>query len=85
MHITIRQLTGFQIVLEALLGLALGTIGACLNAPPLKEISWASEMRKQYGLYTSVPHRSMPTVLLTKWMQGKVLRAIALVSHRIKP
>ncbi|KAJ6581608.1 magnesium transporter [Mycena capillaripes] len=36
-----------DIVLEALLALVLGTLGASLNAPPLKEITWAAEMRKR--------------------------------------
>ncbi|TFK39824.1 magnesium transporter [Crucibulum laeve] len=35
-----------DIILETLFALALGIIGASLNAPPLKEITWASEMRK---------------------------------------
>lgn len=37
-----------QIVLETLTGLILGILGASLNAPALKEITWASEMQKQY-------------------------------------
>ncbi|KAJ7917488.1 magnesium transporter [Mycena leptocephala] len=36
-----------DIILEALLALVLGTLGASLNAPPLKEITWAAEMRKR--------------------------------------
>ncbi|KAJ7436723.1 magnesium transporter [Mycena galericulata] len=36
-----------DIILEALLALVLGTLGASLNAPTLKEISWAAEMRKR--------------------------------------
>ncbi|KAJ7130611.1 magnesium transporter [Mycena epipterygia] len=36
-----------DIVLEALFALVLGTIGASLNAPALKEITWAAEMRKR--------------------------------------
>ncbi|KAJ6591471.1 hypothetical protein DFH09DRAFT_1137121 [Mycena vulgaris] len=36
-----------QIILEAFLALVLGTIGASLNAPALKEITWAAEMRKR--------------------------------------
>jgi len=35
-----------DIVFECLIGLLLGIVGASLNAPPLKEITWASEMRK---------------------------------------
>ncbi|KAN0130939.1 magnesium transporter [Lactarius tabidus] len=34
-----------SIVLESLLALFLGIVGACVKAPPLKEITWASEMR----------------------------------------
>ncbi|KAI0288405.1 magnesium transporter [Russula brevipes] len=34
-----------SIVLESLVALFLGIVGACLKAPPLKEITWASEMR----------------------------------------
>ncbi|KAF8269796.1 membrane magnesium transporter-domain-containing protein [Lactarius quietus] len=34
-----------SIVLESLLALLLGIIGACVKAPPLKEITWASEMK----------------------------------------
>ncbi|KAJ8095229.1 hypothetical protein PM082_010451 [Marasmius tenuissimus] len=36
-----------DIVFEALVGMALGILGATLNAPPLKGITWASEMRKR--------------------------------------
>ncbi|KIY62087.1 hypothetical protein CYLTODRAFT_427171 [Cylindrobasidium torrendii FP15055 ss-10] len=36
-----------DIVIEALVALVLGTLGASLNAPPLKEITWASEMSKR--------------------------------------
>ncbi|GLB41697.1 putative membrane magnesium transporter [Lyophyllum shimeji] len=35
-----------SIILETLVGLVLGILGASLNAPELKEITWASEMRK---------------------------------------
>ncbi|KAF8075091.1 magnesium transporter [Lyophyllum atratum] len=35
-----------SIILETLVGLVLGIFGASLNAPELKEITWASEMRK---------------------------------------
>ncbi|KIK08832.1 hypothetical protein K443DRAFT_1040 [Laccaria amethystina LaAM-08-1] len=35
-----------DIILETLLAMVLGIIGASLNAPKLKEITWASEMRK---------------------------------------
>ncbi|KAH9995408.1 magnesium transporter [Russula compacta] len=34
-----------SIIFESLIALFLGIIGACLNAPALKEITWASEMR----------------------------------------
>jgi len=34
-----------SIVLESLFALFLGIIGACVKAPPLKEITWASEMK----------------------------------------
>ena len=37
--------TLLQIQAEAFIALILGTLGACLRIPPLKEISWASEMR----------------------------------------
>lgn len=33
--------------METLAALFLGILGASLNAPPLKEITWASEMRRQ--------------------------------------
>jgi len=36
-----------DIILETLVALALGILGACLNSPPFKEITWASEMRKR--------------------------------------
>ncbi|KAF9240640.1 magnesium transporter [Melanogaster broomeanus] len=34
-------------VYESILALILGTLGASLNAPPLKDITWASEMKKR--------------------------------------
>ncbi|KAJ7281439.1 magnesium transporter [Mycena rebaudengoi] len=34
-----------DIIIEALFALVVGTVGASLNAPPLKEITWAAEMR----------------------------------------
>jgi len=37
-----------QIIIEALVAVVLGILGASLNAPPLKEITWASEMQKRY-------------------------------------
>ncbi|KIK99821.1 hypothetical protein PAXRUDRAFT_822361 [Paxillus rubicundulus Ve08.2h10] len=36
-----------NIVYESVFALILGTLGASLNAPPLKDITWASEMRKR--------------------------------------
>ncbi|EJD07525.1 uncharacterized protein FOMMEDRAFT_73630 [Fomitiporia mediterranea MF3/22] len=36
-----------DIIAEALVSLILGIIGASLNAPELKEITWRSEMRKR--------------------------------------
>ncbi|KAG7093616.1 hypothetical protein E1B28_007280 [Marasmius oreades] len=36
-----------DVILEAVVGLVLGILGAALNAPPLKGITWASEMRKR--------------------------------------
>ncbi|KAH9072069.1 hypothetical protein EDB83DRAFT_2220558, partial [Lactarius deliciosus] len=38
-----------QIVLESLLALFLGIICACVKAPALKEITWASEMKTRYA------------------------------------
>ncbi|KAH0836751.1 magnesium transporter [Lanmaoa asiatica] len=34
-------------VYESIFALVLGILGASLNAPPLKDITWASEMRKR--------------------------------------
>ncbi|KIM90365.1 hypothetical protein PILCRDRAFT_812103, partial [Piloderma croceum F 1598] len=36
-----------DIVFEALAALFLGVLGASLNAPPLKDITWQSEMKKR--------------------------------------
>ncbi|TFK29695.1 hypothetical protein FA15DRAFT_663861 [Coprinopsis marcescibilis] len=36
-----------DILAETLVALVVGIFGASLNAPPLKEITWASEMRKR--------------------------------------
>ncbi|KAJ6518885.1 hypothetical protein C8R45DRAFT_809043 [Mycena sanguinolenta] len=36
-----------DIIVVALFALVVGTLGASLNAPPLKEISWSAEMRKR--------------------------------------
>ncbi|KJA28050.1 hypothetical protein HYPSUDRAFT_178203 [Hypholoma sublateritium FD-334 SS-4] len=35
-----------EIILETLFSLFLGILGACLNTPDFKEITWSSEMRK---------------------------------------
>ncbi|KAF8906265.1 magnesium transporter [Gymnopilus junonius] len=35
-----------DIVFETIIALFLGILGACLNTPPFKEITWSSEMRK---------------------------------------
>lgn len=40
--------TTSQIVFEALTALILGILGASLNAPHLKDITWQSEMKQQY-------------------------------------
>jgi hypothetical protein len=37
-----------QVVFEALVALVLGIIGASLNAPALKDITWQAEMRERY-------------------------------------
>jgi hypothetical protein len=39
-----------QIVVESFVALFLGILGACMKAPPLKEITWASEMKTRYAL-----------------------------------
>jgi len=36
-----------DIVFEALIALVVGVLGASLNAPPLKDITWQSEMKKR--------------------------------------
>ncbi|TFL05131.1 magnesium transporter [Pterulicium gracile] len=36
-----------DIIVETIVGMLLGIVAASLNAPPLKEITWASEMRKR--------------------------------------
>ncbi|KAI0061061.1 hypothetical protein BV25DRAFT_1858220 [Artomyces pyxidatus] len=36
-----------SIILESLLALTLGIVGACIKAPTPKEISWASEMKSR--------------------------------------
>ncbi|KAF9006116.1 membrane magnesium transporter-domain-containing protein [Cyathus striatus] len=35
-----------DIIFETLIALAIGILGASLSTPPLKEITWASEMQK---------------------------------------
>ena len=42
------SLIGSQIIFEALTALILGILGASLNAPYLKDITWQSEMKQQY-------------------------------------
>lgn len=44
-----------QIAIETLLGAFLGIIGAALYGSPLKQISWASEMRQQYAPVSFTP------------------------------
>ncbi|KAG6381692.1 hypothetical protein JVT61DRAFT_293 [Boletus reticuloceps] len=41
---------GRKTVYESVFALILGTLGASLNAPPLKDITWASEMKKRWVL-----------------------------------
>lgn len=36
---------------ESILALILGLLGASLNAPPLKDITWASEMKKRWVMF----------------------------------
>ncbi|KAJ3907116.1 hypothetical protein F5879DRAFT_573175 [Lentinula edodes] len=38
----------YDIVLEAIIALALGILGASLNASSLKETTWSSEMKTRY-------------------------------------
>ena len=45
------RLTHVQIVIEAFVSLVIGILGASLNAPELKEITWRSEMRKRYMFF----------------------------------
>ncbi|THH16961.1 hypothetical protein EW146_g3756 [Bondarzewia mesenterica] len=70
----------FDIILEALLSLALGVVGASIKAPATEEITWASEMKKRcvllHGAYTrlslservfiarDIAQSSMTTILL---------------------
>lgn len=42
------NLVGGKIVYESVIALILGTLGASLSAPPLKDITWASEMKKRW-------------------------------------
>ena len=46
-----------QVAIETLFGAILGIIGAALLGPPLKQISWASEMRQQYDLFPNMIHQ----------------------------
>lgn len=63
-----------QIAIETLIGAILGIIGASLYGPPLKQISWASEMRQQYAsilsifLFHKLSHNGVAKS--TKWMPG---------------
>ncbi|KAH7926036.1 hypothetical protein BV22DRAFT_1009942, partial [Leucogyrophana mollusca] len=41
-------------VYESILALILGILGASLNAPPLKDITWASEMKKRHRYCRSI-------------------------------
>lgn len=75
---------GSKIILEALVGLVLGIVGASLNTPPLKEITWASEFRKRYG---TLPHNLCMTwrsygsrcvlVKSMRWTHGLDLRPMS--------
>ena len=40
-------LTYIQIIVEAFIALALGTLGATLRTDELKEITWRSEMKRR--------------------------------------
>ncbi|KAJ4475079.1 magnesium transporter [Lentinula aciculospora] len=35
----------YDIILEAIIGLTMGIFGASMNASPLKEVTWSSEMK----------------------------------------
>jgi hypothetical protein len=37
-----------QVIVETTLALVLGTLGASLNAPEMKEITWKEEMKTRY-------------------------------------
>ncbi len=39
-----------QIIVEALVALVLGTLGATIRTPELREVTWRSEMKKRYVL-----------------------------------
>lgn len=48
----LAHLTSFlQIVVETVIALILGILGATLNAPELKEITWRSEMAKRQVVF----------------------------------
>jgi len=51
-----------QIVVESFVALFLGIIGACLKAPPLKEITWASEMKTRCA-FTHVPFYALSSYI----------------------
>lgn len=64
--------------------MVLGILGASLNAPPLKEITWASEMQKQYVLdlsFTVCPIKPIPAPS-TKWTLASDLRALSTEGER---
>jgi hypothetical protein len=74
----LHELKMFQVVIECVLGLLFGIAGASLKAPPLKEITWASEMQKRYD---SIPHYISifysSQAQSTKWMHDRALRAMS--------
>ncbi|THG97252.1 hypothetical protein EW026_g4711 [Hermanssonia centrifuga] len=39
-----------DIIVEALVALVLGTLGATIRTPELREVTWRSEMKKRYVL-----------------------------------
>ena len=54
-----------QVIIECVLGLLFGIAGASLKAPPLKEITWASEMQKRYDptlYYVPSPYSSTRSI-----------------------
>lgn len=64
------------------MALFLGILGACLNTPPFKEITWASEMRKQcvngpIPVACSLPFH-LSTVKSMRWIQDLDLPAMSI-------